>query len=310
MKINTLKNATLFKADLPTIGEMRSLFANAEELAHRDILETQIACAGFIPCPATGMVFSPLASAGFAFCVRRDEKVLPRQAIARKVAERTAELEAIGTKVNRKLRESIKESVVIDMIKSAEYQTSFTYGLYHSASGTLLVNTTNTKLVNQLTGLLIKLCGSVKTHTIHIDGIQQGISTRLKAYLRSDDEAPTSFDSFTPLEFIKLTNGKEVATFKGCDLVDGRAGEVLSLLDAGYEVDELELWHDPMSFKLNSKFQFRGISLPPVEQEDDLEPAALWEHVNTTNMLMVSKACDDLCAMMEYKPAAQDKEAA
>ncbi|MFM5687262.1 recombination-associated protein RdgC, partial [Aeromonas caviae] len=175
------------------------------------------------------------------------------------------------------------------------------------------LNTTTKRPLNVVMHLLVKCMGSLKNQTIHIDNIKMGISNRLKDYLTDSAERPEALGPFSPLQFVKLKSAdtaQEMVTFKGMDLNGDRASDVVSLLEAGYQVEELELWHEPISFKLNSDFSLRAISMPDYDSDDDADDYSHhWRQCNATNLILLSKAITDLCTMMDYQAPAEEQAA-
>lgn len=312
MNHSVLKSASVYSAKLPAINAMREHLA---ELAFTPLTENQLSCAGFENNQVTGELVTNLPGVGFAFVVRQDTKLIPTKIVNRKLKERVDELLASGLceKVSRKQKQAMKEQLIVEMAATAEYETTLIHALYDQKNELLYLNTTTKRPLNVVMHLLVKCMGSLKTQTIHIDNIKMGISNRLKDYLTDSAERPEALGPFSPLQFVKLKSAdtaQEMVTFKGMDLNGDRASDVVSLLEAGYQVEELELWHEPISFKLNSDFSLRAITMPDYDSDDDADDYAHhWRQCNATNLILLSKAITDLCTMMDYQAPAEEQAA-
>ena len=312
MNHSVIKSASIYSAKLPAIGAMREHLA---ELSFTPLTENQLSCAGFENNQVTGELVTNLPGVGYVFVVRQDTKLIPTKIVNRKLKERVDALITSGLreKVTRKEKQAMKEQLIVEMASTAEYETTLVHALYDQNNELLYLNTTTKRPLKVVMHLLVKCMGSLKTQTIHIDDIKMGISNRLKDYLTDSAERPEALGPFSPLQFVKLKSAdtaQEMVTFKGMDLNGERASDVVSLLEAGYQVEELELWHEPISFKLNSDFSLRAITMPDYDSDDDADDYAHhWRQCNAANLILLSKAITDLCTMMDYQAPAEEKAA-
>ena len=244
MNHSVIKSASIYSAKLPAIAAMREHLA---ELSFTPLTENQLSCAGFENNLVTGELVTNLPGVGYVFVVRQDTKLIPTKIVNRKLKERVDALISSGLreKVTRKEKQAMKDQLIVEMAATAEYETTLTHALYDQSNELLYLNTTTKRPLKVVMHLLVKCMGSLKTQTIHIDDIKMGISNRLKDYLTDSAERPEALGPFYPLQFVKLKSAdtaQEMVTFKGMALNGDRASDVVSLLEAGYLVEELELW--------------------------------------------------------------------
>lgn len=296
MKLPKFKNAIVYRATLPGIENME---AHLGELPYSDIGENELARTSFVPNPITGELVTPIAH-GFAFCVRRDEKILPRQVIAKEANERIARIEADGLcKLPRKARQQIAEQVCADLVKKAFVKSSLTLGLYNQKDKLLIINTSSTNVAGLVVAMLVKAVGSVKTETINVSDVKHGLTTRLKNYIAGDSGA---FEKFTPGSFFQLSRKAEKKeTIRYSAENESVTGELDDSLNSGFTVDSMELVHNGMSFVLTSDFNFRRINTGDTSPDDKDDKSYAWRHETGADMFMFSAAVNDLCNLLEYK---------
>ncbi len=94
----------------------------------------------------------------------------------------------------------IKNTVTAEFLRKAFVKTITTLVLYHPSSKEeyLLVASSNKNIANSAISTLIKACGSVKTETIHIDDVSQGLTTRLLNTLNNEEENGLFLEKFLP----------------------------------------------------------------------------------------------------------------
>ena len=172
-------------------------------------------------------------------------------------------------------------------------------------------------------GTLVKLAGKIQTVTIHISGVKNGVTTRLRQLIAA--EVGNEARPFGQLEADDMTRIRrqiapgepvEVITYKGTWLAEN--DEVLAQLADGFEVEEIGLTFPPaaMSFRLTHQFRFKGLDFAPQEPEDEsggeiteVDPAHEWRMQAMREVEGMVGVVNELCELMEYEqPVLDDPE--
>lgn len=298
MKI--IRKAVVFKADLPHAGAMAQHIA---EVPFEPCGETFVSRAGFVPNLATGELLTPIEG-GFSITVRLDEKILPKASVNHALleAEKLAVEENDGEPLDEDEFNALKDRVMSDLIAHALVKTTIVNAFYH-AQGQYLIVPASKKLAQLVIALVIKACGSVKTHTIHVDDIKGGLTTRLRNYIDGEEKA---FDGFEPGQSCLLKDGECRASFDLKQLDEARNG-IAEALAAKMKVERMELVHGQMSFKLAKDFSISGIDYfgelteDEKAERDDMDFPFLWRTEAAVQLLQLAAAIDALCTLFDYK---------
>lgn len=298
MKI--IRKAVVFKADLPHAGAMA---AHIAELPFEPCGETFTQRAGFVPNSATGELLTPIEG-GFTCTVRYDEKILPKASVRQALvdAEKAAVDDNDGEPLDEDAFNTLKDRVMSELIAHALVKTTIVNAFYHT-QGQYLIVPASKNLAQLVINLIIKACGSVKTHTIHVDDIKGGLTTRLGNYIGGEEKA---FDGFQPGQSCLLKDSDRRVSFDLSNLDDAQAG-IAEALGAKMKVERMELVHEQMSFKLAKDFSISGIDYFGELTEDeeaereDMDFPFLWRTEASVQMLQLAAAIDALCALFEYK---------
>ena len=287
-----IKNARVFKAVLPSITAIEKHLA---EKPFTEPTSMEAGSIGFIERDGYGFV-TPFHG-GLAFAVRIDEKIVPVGAVNTELAKRVKEIEAsFGRRIGKKERAEIKDGVVIDLRRKALVRTDIITCFYDVENNYLIVPTTSATLAGRIVSLLVQAVGSIKTETIHVSDVKQGLTTRMQAWLNGDDEA---FDDFDPQGQVSITLSGQSMTIKVASLQSAREG-LQKAFDAGFEVKSIRLFDGELaSFVMSSDFVFTSIAFPAIAGDDNVED--LWQHEASVQLLNFSSIIAKLCAMFAYK---------
>jgi recombination associated protein RdgC len=306
--MNLFKNAVTFSADLPSRDLMLTHLA---EIPFAPIGEVMLSRAGFILNGTTGELVTPIEG-GYAFSVRLDEKLLPKAAVTRAVADAIQayadDNELDIADLDEDLIGLLTEQTMTKLIANALIKTSIVHCFYSEAAQFLIVPTTSKPLAQTVMSLLIKAVGSVKTSTIHVSNIKGGLTTRLKNYFGEDGEPgdESAFDGFELGTSCLLKYKNDKAKFDMGDLTIARAG-LIEALEADMEVELMELIHHDVAFKLTHDFKLRGIQFlaelteEEAEKLDGADSAFAWRLTAATQLLQVVALIDAICTLFEYK---------
>ena len=301
-----IKNAIVYKAEMPTAQQLAKHLA---ELPYSPIGETMLSSASFVPNKTTGEMVTEFEG-GYAFSLRYDEKILPKAIVREKAAERIKHVEvAAGHRLNKVERDAISEQVLVDLARTALVKTVVMTAFYSTANQLLIVAVGSKALANIMTSRLIHVVGSLKTSTIHVSNIKNGLTTRLKNYLQGDSDA---FEGFEVGSSAALKNDSQKVSYSLEDIATASEG-LLEATAKGFEVERLAMFHKGVEFKLTSDFHFKAIKFPDQEDQDQAEEqdvAFMWRHDAAVQVLMFSGAHNQLCDLLGYKPDEQEQEAA
>jgi recombination associated protein RdgC len=298
-QMKLIKACRVYAAELPPVNELEPLL---EANKFTELTEQQGHGAGFITLPNGKYILD--FDCGFAFKLRYDEKILPTAVVNSHAAKRIEEIEdEEGRKLPKKERARIKEEVLCSLLPVAFIKEQTITCFYWKKDNLLIVPTAGTKLADIVTSRLIRSVGSIKTRTIHVDGVKQSLNVKLRNYLENEiNDSGFEFDSTVKL---KADEGR-VTTIKGAYLSEAKEG-IIEAMDQGAWVVELGLSTESMFFRLSHDFVIRGVSIfdegDEPEFEDDLDSFQFHAGLQTT---LMADAILKLMALFEYKSPEDD----
>lgn len=296
-----MKNAHIYRAQLPSIADISDMLA---QIPARDPEPTMVASHGFCPHPVTGELATPVGDGSFAFCLLTCEKVLPRAAVKLAAAKRQAEFEAdMGRPVTRREREDVIANVVADMLPAAFVQQKMTICYYSHRQQILIVDTASKTSAMVAISLLLRAAGSIKTTTIHIDGIKQGLASKLRDSLADQRDSIGPFRAGGELQLSGLDG--EIVRYKGIDPVCHE--ELLSHLSHGYKIEKIALANDAIRFNLHADFRISGISIER-DEDEEMDAAAAWRAQAGAALVLLCDAVNAICDLF-HAPSADEPAA-
>jgi len=306
VKIAKLKNAIVYRAALPAIGVIDKHLA---EMPYSDIGETEFVRYSFVENPVTGEVITPIAN-GYAICLRIDEKMIPKQVIKKEALARISSIESrLGQHISKKEKQQIIDTVKVDLCKQAFVKTSLVHALYHEEEKLLMVNTTSKNYAGLLCGMLVKVVGSVKTETIHVSDVKNGLTTRLTNYIGGDTDAFEGFDVGNVIQLSRHADTKETIRYSAEH--QSVIAEIDESLKSGFIVDSIELLSGGTSFTLTENFHFRRINTQSAESDGEDDKAFAWRHAAGIDLFFMTGVINKLCTLLSYKePGAEEQPAA
>ncbi|HBO25090.1 MAG TPA: hypothetical protein DD649_19715 [Providencia sp.] len=296
MKRFPITSAVIFKAELPSAEVLEN---HLKELPFVDILESHSVSYGFIPNKITGELVTPIEG-GYIINFRIDEKILPKAAIAFEVNRRIEKLKEQGT--DDFLETEIKYIAIEEMLKVALTKTKIITALYHVEKGFLIVSSTRKSEHQALVNCLVKVCGTVKTESIHIDDVKNGITTRLINYINNEPSADCFGGRLYPCNFYLLQRKveKKIESVKYDAELHYVQRELSESLSNGFRVNLIELTTLDIIFKLSDNFEFKGIK--PISDVDcDGDRAFRHRHVNSVFMFHMVNTIELLIELLKYK---------
>lgn len=300
MKI--IKAARVYKAELPLAEALRGHLA---ELSFTDLSDHEYSRSGFVPMPGSpdGDLVTVLAR-GYAMALRYDEKIVPAASVKAATAKRAEELaEQQGYGVGRKQLRELRDLVFQEMLVPALHRTTVVPIFYDPPSGFLLVCTPSQKLADLVMSNLVKVVGSIKTTTIHIAELKNGLTTKLRDHVFTGEN---QFGAFSLGGSFWLKLGAEKVTIE-TEANEEDTGPLREALEASLQIEALRLVHGLLSFKLSSDFVFRGISFGAPDEEEAFESVAdAWMHEAAVQLRMMVDGVERLCELMSYAPPTPD----
>ena len=300
-----IKSATLYNAVLPSSAELAMLLSEAPFV---DLLSLQTRSVGFVsreePVQNSEGLAEPAGfvetfAGGMAFTFRLDQKIIPGSVVKAETLKRVKTIEAeTGRKVGKKEKAELRFMVVDELAVRALVLTTLITCYHHTESNFLIVPTTNKKLAEAAVHELVLAVGSVKTTTIHVNGVSSGLTAKLKAWL-----ADGEFDvDVSPTNEVVLEQEKRKVTVKMEDLEQATTG-IQEALSSGFQVKSLGLAFPKGTVaKLTSDFKLKGIEMfaasdtgEAAEEEPTFSAQASLEVDEVVGMAQV------LCEMFDYK---------
>ena len=296
MKRFPITSAVIFKAELPSAEVLEN---HLKELPFVDILESHSVSYGFIPNKITGELVTPIEG-GYIINFRIDEKILPKAAITFEVNKRIEKLKEQGL-VDYLIPE-IKNMATEELLKIALTKTKIITALYHVAKGFLFVSTTRKPEHRALLGSLVKVCGTVKTETFHIDDAKNGITTRLSNHIDNLPPEECFGHDLYPGNFLLLQRkfDKKIETLKYDAELNLIRDQVKDSIENNFKVNLIELSTFDISFKLTDDFDFKNIK-PQTKIECDGDKAFCYRHTNAVFMFHMVNTIELLIELLKYK---------
>lgn len=292
--MNIIRNALVFSADLP---DAITLAEAMESMRFQPITEVQAQSLGFVETNATPDLVTTFEG-GVAFTLRIDEKILPaapvKAEIQQAIDDATAEA---GHDLSKERIADIKEEVTARLISTALTKTTMVRALYWAADKFLIVTTSSERNAQHLMGLLVRACESVKTTTIHVDGVRFGLTAHLRNHLEG---LPKDFGQFRIGDSVTLKSEGEKIAVDVSSLEHAQEG-LLEAIRCGMHVEKLGLEHGTMAFVLNDKFRFSKVCFFGEEDEQDTSEAedlpTLWARTAHLEASQFAAALRELCTI-------------
>ena len=252
---------------------------------------------------------------GFAFAVKMEDKVIPPSALETETQAAASRItKATGVTPTRKELDGLRDTVRGTLAARALSVTKGTRAVYHWDSKRLLVPVGSKSVAQRVVRTLLKAFPSVKSKTIHVNSLKDGLATRLEAWVNNDNQ--TDEGAFAPLLMgdkvtLKGAEGKKVIVDAGkVGINDFR--EILrnAMGLGGMKVESIRLEDESgIGFTLTHDFTLKGISLSPVDAPEDAEDAkAITLHMVACQLTEVSHIVDRVVEMFGWNKDATTGE--
>ncbi len=263
-------NNTMAKTLIPCASIYNVEFADscnlAELLSKAQFVEPATldqSSTGFVPVPGTDEYVMNLPGVARVFAVRMADKILPASVVRNELDKCVADIEARDSRrVGKKERGQIKDAVTDELLAKALVKHKTVLVFHHFDSGVLVIPSTSANVCDRIMSKLCHAVGTLRSQTIHVSDLKQGLTTRMKEWAQAEDlsEAQpmgTDFDLAGDITLeCKLGTARFVAP-----TMDVAQNGVREALEAGLQVAEIGLQcaDADYSFRLTKDFKFKGI---------------------------------------------------
>ncbi|PLT26721.1 hypothetical protein CXF89_03965 [Pseudoalteromonas sp. MelDa3] len=245
-----MKNIHVFAAELPGISVLESKVEEEQGVIFTTLTDNQWSNLGF----KVDRQFVALDN-GYRIDFTYSAKDYPRAQILERINE------VADTWPHEPSKEEMGEiagQVNADFCARSIVKTVNFSAFYHEKKQTLIFDC-KAALAQRALGLLLKLVESIETKTLHCSGISNSLTTNMLDQLNnSNSEYDTKlyFAGFEVGDLLVMQNkDKDVARFKG----DYPTENIKELIEQGYEIKEIALSKDGLSFYLNHNFKIKGV---------------------------------------------------
>lgn len=193
--------------------------------------------------------------------LKREEKVLPSEAIKYKLDEQIIKIQANeGRNVGRKEKQELRETIIDDLLPKALIKSSRTYGLF--SGEWLFVDTANRRKAENLLTKLREALGGLSAQ--HLVTRQSPASLMTNWLLQGEAQGRFVLDSD-----VTLVGVGDVAPKVKISRKDLTAEDVVQHAKNGMKVTELGLiWNDRVAFILTQDLTLKRIQWLDVVQEE------------------------------------------
>lgn len=193
--------------------------------------------------------------------LKREEKVLPSEAIKYKLDEQIIKIQANeGRNVGRKEKQELRETIIDDLLPKALIKSSRTYGLF--SGEWLFVDTANRRKAENLLTKLREALGGLPAQ--HLGTRQSPTSLMTNWLLQGEAQGWFVLDSD-----VTLVGVGDVAPKVKISRKDLTAKDVVQHAKNGMKVTELGLiWNDRVAFILTQDLTLKRIQWLDVVQEE------------------------------------------
>lgn len=273
-----MKHISIYETELPTKAHFESLLLDSQRITEDGEEKTSLLCP---PCATNGVSsfgFNPShpildTESGFCLQFKFEVKSIPKKLIDQLVEEELAaiKLDDPDCFISKKNKQEIRERVFKELVPQTIAVASYVKAFYHEASGKLIIDSSTDATTGTILAFLRRMLGSLKTTTLHVDGVSNGLTQNIKTNI--DEDKGLGFKGFSFGNLLNLKNLEDSkANFNG----DYELETVRELIEHGYQVVKVQLQRDGLTFTLTEDLKITGIIL------DDSLASALEEQVIDT----------------------------
>jgi hypothetical protein len=277
-----MKNIHVFAAKLPAIDFIEEAINNDDGLLFTPLTDNQWSKLGL----SVGQQLVSLGN-GYRVDFTYASRDIPKPQIKEEL-----EKVVLGMDYEPSKEEvgELLESITAEFCEKMIVKTVKFSAFYHAKKETLIFDCKESLAQSGL-GLLIKAIGSVETKTIHCSNISNSLTTNMLDQLNSG-QGGFKFAGFEAGDLLVMTNQeKDTVRFKG----NYPTEQVSELLFDGYEIKQINLSKDCVSFSIDDKFKIKGIKTSfDIETGDFMDEEEFKLHLQSVELEIVTSHCQDL----------------
>lgn len=295
-----MKNIHVFAAELPGISVLESKVAEEQGVIFTPLTDSQWSNLGF----KVERQFVALDN-GYRIDFTYSAKDYPKAQVLERINE---VVDAWPHEPSKEEMGKITEEVSADFCARSIAKTVHFSAFYHEKKQTLIFDC-KAALAQRALGLLLKLVESIETKTLHCSGISNSLTTNMLDQLNnSNNEYDTKlyFAGFEVGDLLVMQNkDKDVARFKG----DYPTENIKELIEQGYEIKEIALSKDGLSFYLNHNFKIKGVKELFEIEGDMFDNADDYEiHKQTIALELMTSHCEQLRNAFDKQSTTSEQE--
>lgn len=254
-----MKNINVFAAELPSLNVLVEKINQADGITFSPLTESQWSTIGLNPESKLTNLEN-----GYRIDFIFSSKDIPKAQIKE---ESELRLLALQRELSKEEIADMYEQVAAEYCERVIANTIKFSAFYHEKRQCLIFDCKEF-LSKRGLSLIINAIGSVETKTLHCSGISNSLTTNMLDCIKNPDEHQheINFAGFEAGNLLVMANkDNDVVRFKG----DYPIEQVRELIENGYEIKEINLSKDSMSFTINEKFKIKNVkSLFDIDEID------------------------------------------
>jgi DNA recombination-dependent growth factor C len=280
-----MKNINVFAAELPTITALEESLNNAEGLLFTPLTDNQWSNLGL----STNNQLTDLGN-GYRIDFIYASKDIPKPQIKEELEKL---ISIMGYEPSKDEVGQLCESVTAEFCAKMIIKTVKFSAYYHTKKQSLIFDCKDS-LAQSALSLLIKALGSVETKTLHCSNISNSLTSNMEQCLTPEEEGAiiVEFAGFSAGDLLVMKNeDNDIVRFKG----DYPNYQVRELIEDGYEIKEINLSKDGVSFTINNEFKIKGIKTSfDIESGEFMDDEDFKIHLQALELEIVTSHCNDL----------------
>lgn len=207
---------------------------------------------GFFPVIPGGKDFISAVNGFIMVCCKKQEKVIPAQAVKDLLEEKIKEIfDNEGRPVGRKERGDLKDEIIFSMLPTAPKKSSLHYAYIDTARSLIICNHSSASAAEDLLSKLREALGSLRCYPIAVKNVTTQVMSN---WLR--DSAPEGFEIGDECELKAGKDGRIIRAKKQ----DLSAEEITNHLNSGMHVSNISLsFKERISFTVDSDFAIKKL---------------------------------------------------
>lgn len=290
------KNASVYTITKPLTMECYDL----QEVAFKPISGMQTESMGFVaPRGFAADDLAPRIEHFTLLSVKTETKILPAQAVNKRLAEKAAKIEAEeGRNMYRKERLALREEIIFDMLPKAFTKERLTAVLIDYKNSLVFIDTTSESHAGSILNLLREALGSLAVIPL-VGGVLNVPQHVMTSRLVNDQQFVGEYG--TKLKLAGIID-KTTHTYRN-ELID--CEEIIAFIKAGMMVEEVELIGPFITCTVTDSLRLKSIKLSDDsqlmldEQLEGVNEEENYEGLSTkATVLIIGNALSDFVLML------------